>query len=172
MKGKTTQLVYKGKVLTPLTPAEAQSLDKCDQIKYIGPAGTRSYGIFGRSVLLLREKPETSKTAKGHFTIGIYSEWEGVVRCSIKNWALAKRGDQSTAPANRAKRFIPMNLEGFKRDLARLADRTKKRIDKLVKELPLHRKMEVFKSLNPDAQTLYDFIYKDLDVVIGLKKEE
>ena len=72
---------------------------------------------------------------------------------------------------SRAERFVPININAFKRDLQRLADRTKKRVDKLVDGLPLHKKLEAFKALSPSEQIIYDFIYKDFNVVLGLKED-
>lgn len=161
--------IYKGKKLTPLTEVEAYSLDERDIIKYIGPVHSRAYSDFRRQPFLLAERPTLTKNTKGTVFIDIkvfgYSN-----KTKISNWALVEKGDRYSVVSARAKRLVPQNLKGFRRDLQLLAERTKKRIDKAVDRLPLHKKLEVLK-LSEEDQTIYDFLYKDFDIVLGLKEE-
>ena len=63
--------MYKGRKLTPLTPAEAMSLDGGDKVKFIGSTGHRLYNDFRRQVFTLSKKPKVGPNAKGTLSIGI-----------------------------------------------------------------------------------------------------
>lgn len=164
---------YNGRKLTPLTPEEATSLDARDKIKFIGSVSHKAWGIFRRKVHTLPERPKLHTTSAGKLLIQVphYAGYPDNTKSSIHNWALVERGDRHGVATERAKRLIPINLKAFRRDLQAIADRTKKRIDRSLEDLPLHKKMEVLK-LSAEDQKIYDFIYEDFDEVLGIKEKK
>lgn len=173
IENEMTYYYHKGRKLTPLKPEEALSLDERDKIKFIGSNDHKVYHIFQRRVHTLPERPKIHTSAGGKLLIQVphYAGYPDNSKSSIFNWALVERGDRHGVETSRAKRFIPINLKAFRRDLQVIADRTKKRIDRSLEDLPLHKKMEALK-LSPEDQKIYDFIYEDFDVVLGLKEEK
>ncbi len=176
---KVAPLKYKGKVLTPLTPEEASSLDKGDTIKYIGPINggkvvpasasywQRSatiYGTIKRNPFVLHGKPTLSGTV---ITIPYYGS---TMKCQMSEIALLKRGDRYSIEYNKAQRWVPIVLNRFKLETELLTSRTLKKVDKYLNRLPLHKKMEFFKSLSPEQKAIFDALDKDIAVLIGLKE--
>lgn len=160
---------HKGVKLKPLTPAEALSLDKGDKVKYIGPpinSWNNLYDCFNRRIFPLKKKPTISGKK-------IIIDWYGrKMSCSIEHLALAERGNPYDYDYNHAKRLVPTNLKAFKREIGNLITKTKTKMDKYLDKLPLHKKLEFFKTLTPEEHIIYECLYKDIEVLIGLKPDQ
>lgn len=155
--------------LAPLTLEVAKSLDKGDVLKYIGPVKDQSYGLYQhyrRRNFVLQEKPQVGSKSIG---VKIYNT---TYRCPMSYLALAERGDPYGRDLSQAKRLIPVNLKGFKRNLANLIERTKENIDEYLETLPLHKKLELFKGMTPEEKLIYECLYKDIELLVGLKEAE
>jgi len=172
---------YKGKKLTPLTPAEAASLDRGDKLKYIGDtldtgylrSGRIEWGSYwGRNVISLPDKPFVKSDVLNVLIVQSNSYVQTSIESKIKNLALVERGDPSAFDFKKAKRYIPVNLKGFKQNLQNQAMRVKENIDFYLEALPLHKKLELFSKLTPQEMAIYNFLYKDIDEVVGLKDVE
>lgn len=174
-------LIYKKRVLTPLTLAEAESLDKGDTIKYVGPAEVLSpngltiqhgaYSAIGRRPIKLQRKPlVTQRPGKARLEI---KARDGFVlfNCRIDYLALAERGISYEQDLGLAKRYIPGILVAAEKNLSKLQVYSKERIDHYLDRLPLHIKLDVFKEFTPKQQALYDFLYADPEIVLGLKED-
>lgn len=90
---------------------------------------------------------------------------------SVNYFALVHRGDPYAADMKRHKKFIPINLKAFRRNLQGLAESTRNNIDNKLAKLPLHLKLEIFKGFTLEERIIYDFLYKNVDVVLGLKED-
>lgn len=162
------KFVYKGQALHPLTEEEARSLDERDVLKFIGKATSQAYRSLGRSLVSLPERPKFDPATR-KLTIkvaGYYGDGSNI-SSFYTNFALVKRGDKDGVRARAAKRYISMNLRGFKRDVEALAKRTIERIDGHLEGLPLHKKMELFKDIPEKEKLIYDFVYRDFEKVLG-----
>lgn len=157
---------HKGVPLKPLTEEEAMSLDERDVVKFVGKVTHPAYAWSGRQAYILRERPKFDPlTKKLTFTSGGF--YTSKTSSHYANWALVSRGDKDGVRAKSSQRFISMNLRGFKRKVEELAKHTIERIDHHLKELPLHKKMELFKDIPEKEKLVYDFVYKDFEKVLG-----
>lgn len=163
---------HNGTKLVPMTLAEASSLDKGDVIKYIGPEMDRSYparnpfAVWQRRPFTLTERP---KVHGSMVALGYYSSR---FKCPLSHLALVQRGNPYEKDFKHAERLIPINLKGFKKNLSNMIKRTQENIDEYLKDLPLHKKLELFKNLSPEDTLIYECLYKDIEVLIGLKEDE
>lgn len=165
---KKRTFLYKGVKLIPLTPGIAATLDRGDRIKYVGPINTYSglWRFWQRKVVTLSARPEISgKKIRIKYYGTSYA-------CPLEHLALAERGDPDEKNMRHAERFIPLNLKGFKRNISELVRRTQENIDAYLNDLPLHKKLELFKKLTPAEKVIYECLYKDIEVLIGLKEDE
>jgi hypothetical protein len=175
---------HKGKRLTPLTEAEARSLDKGDLIKYIGPDigvprswsssssfDEEPFGYLGRRVRRLRSRPEVfNKKDPRQFYLRV--SYYGSKLCSkIEHFALIQHGDPHVLDLNKALRLVPEHLYSFKRSIEDSVARSKKKIDKYLNTLPIHKRMEVFKALTKDQQLIYDFLSSGFEGEILQEKD-
>lgn len=173
IQNEMPKIKHKGRLLTPLTEQEAFSLDEKDTVKFIGKTTSMVYTRVRRRVITLAEKPKYDPVSKKiTLHISSYSYYDSPCTTHIGNWALVARGDKHAAKANISRRFISMNLRGFKRDVEALAKRAIQRIDGHLEDLPLHKRMELFQDIPEKEKLIYDFIYKDFEKVMGLKEED
>jgi hypothetical protein len=162
----------KGVSLVPMTEAVAMSLDAADEIKYIGKVDGQHFHHFRRNVFKLVQKP-TFDLVKKKLAIKTSLNYYGTtVHVPLRDIALVARGDANAKAYNRAARFIPARLKRIKNDLMRLVEESKKRTDEYLEDLPLHKKLELFKSFTLEEQQLYDFLYRDVQEVFHPKEEE
>lgn len=182
---------HQGKKLTPLTEVEAKSLDKGDVIKYIGPVtGSRGYGYssgfyavppkkddkpfshIGRRAYTLHMRPEVfnRKDPQQFYLRIIY--YSTNIAAPIEQFALVQRGDPHTADLNKALRLVPEHLYSFKRSIEASVSRAKKKIDKYLNVLPIHKRMEVFKSFTKEQQLIYDFLSSGFEEEITQEKKD
>ncbi len=159
---------HKGNKLEPLTPEVAMSLDKGDLLRYIGPASTGWNTVYGH---WRRRNFELNKRPKVKGTNLVFDYWSQTFKCPLDHVALVERGDPHAKPMRHAERLIPINLKSFKNNIAYIVKRTQENIDQYLDELPLHKKLELFKKLTPEDKVIYDCLYKDIEVLIGLKEE-
>lgn len=153
---KKMKYKHKGVDLVPITPALATTLDRADQIKYIHPEPKGAFfSYYKRRVMKLPEKP-VIKGDKIHIRLSAWSSFD----VPMAHVALVERGDPSAFYFNQAARYLPMNLKGFKRDLALAIEKMKSKTDHYIERLPLHKKLELFRKLTPQEQLIYDFLYK------------
>jgi hypothetical protein len=172
MKEKT--YLYKGTKLVPLTLDVACTLDKGDIVKYIGPKpdnriySTSYYGKWTRGVYTIQSKPCIKSN---HIVLKNRNGNYSILNCEIAHLALAERGNTYDVDARRAAKFIPINLKSFKKNLSYSIQDIQKKIDKYLEKLPLHKKLELFKNLSAEDKIIYECLYKDIEVLIGLKEE-
>jgi hypothetical protein len=153
---KTKTYDHKGTILTPITPSVALTLDRADVIKYIHPEPKGAFfSYYKRRLVKLPEKPKI-KGDKLHIKISSWTSFD----VPMAHVALAERGDPNEYYFNQAARYLPMNLNGFKRDLAAAIEKMKSKTDHYIERLPLHKKLELFRKLTPQEQLIYDFLYK------------
>ena len=152
-----------------MTYEEASTLDKSDLCKYIGTEGVgynNMFGCFQRRVFPLQERPKL--TSKKILSIKYYGS---VIICRIEDLALCERGDPIGIAMRHAQRLVPINLKGFKKNISDMVRKAQENVDGYINGLPLHKKMELFKSLTPEEKVIYECLYKDIEVLIGLKEE-
>jgi hypothetical protein len=185
--------VHQGKKLTPLTEVEAKSLDKGDVIKYIGPKGNclswavgggyssyggsakdeKPYPRIGRRALALQSHPDVFTKKDPHQFFLRINYYSIPLSAPIEHFALVQRGDPHTADFKKALRLVPEHLYSFKRSIEASVARANKKIDKYLNTLPIHKRMEVFKSFTKEQQLIYDFLSSGFEEeIIQEKKDE
>lgn len=162
-----------GVLLVPMTDIVATSLDAADVIKFIGTKKSRHYPYLTRRNFKLLEKPTFDLVKKTLEVKTSNNYWAtSKINVPITQLALVSRGDANAKAYNRAARYIPARLKRIKKDLISLVENSKDMTDGYLEELPLHKKLELFKSFTVEEQQLYDFIHKDIEEVFHPKEEE
>ena len=161
-----------GVIQVPMNDTVAASLDAADVIKYIGKKEGRHYDYLRRKNFKLVERP-TYNPLKTTLAVKTSLSYYGTtINVPIRDLSLVSRGDASAKAYNRAARYIPARLKRIKRDLLNLVENSKEITDNYLEALPLHKKLELFKSFTLEEQQLYDFIHKDIQEVFHPKEEE